>query len=281
MKPWEHKEGEGDFGPRKNIGGVVYPTPLDDLASQVTELWADVVSRCTSTAPIARLNHLLFEKNSGHGGERLRNAAKAYSELSVGTWDRFTRAKLAAWSHELYRRLRDTSSAEGILHIAAQHARESMLQEKREPGVALLAIEVIVQGDPTFTELDALLTEARTVYAGDWHIEGAVLQLRLRAKIDDAVTQAELRRARVQILLDHAATLEPGAVQMGFLEDAARLAHSLGISDLKSQATARLQLINREDLGLVRFETKMEIPIEVIDGPVEGLLGGWCQTGFS
>lgn len=272
-KPWTTSEDSETFGQMMTGGFGSYPMPLRELPSEVLDLWASAAAQCTDPAAVARLNHLLFAAKHGHAGARLRAAAGGYRLLASSSRERHDRVQYAAWSYELYHRVRDNDEANALLPLLAVLARESMSQVKREPGVALLAIEAIVRADASYHDLNELLDEAQSAYAGDPHILPGVIDLRLQTSNGDAEARNELRRSKVQVLLDHAATLPPGINQMVFLEDAVRLAHRHGFPDLEATATSRLQQITGADLGLVRFESKAEIPMAVFDEAVAVLLG--------
>jgi len=278
--PWKLFDGDKTFGQMLTGGFGSYPMPLGELPPEVLDLWASAAEQSAAPAAIARLNHLLFHAKRGHAGERLRAAAIAYRALAHSSRGRHDRVSFAAWSRELYQRVGDVVEAKALLSILEDLARESMDQEKREPGVALLAIEAIVRADAAYPVLDDLLDVADARYAKDPHIRQGVIELRLRTHPGDVAKRDQLRRAKVQVPLDHAETLPPGINQMMFLEDAARLAHRHGFTDLEAKATAMLQKITEADLGLVRIESKGEIPMAVFDDAVGALLATGTMTGL-
>jgi hypothetical protein len=81
-----------------------------------------------------------------------------------------------------------------------------------------------------------------------------------------------LRREAIQALFD-ASERENPMNAMTHLQDAADRAKRYGLHDLFEEATRRLQDFAGKDIGLVKFESKFEIPVEAIEAEIGFIVG--------
>lgn len=256
------------FGEKFSGSGGTYPTPLGHLPTEVAALWASVADRVTNPALVARLNHLLFEVGHGSKGDHLRAAAGAYLQLGSGAWSRLDRVNCLHWSIDLFKRLGDRDAAAEVVPPLVALAGESLLQDQREPGVALHAIEVLAFDDPANPDLPTLLERARAAYGDDPWLTGHTIQIQEQVFKSAAGIRDQLRRDSVVAFYDHAMKHPPGLLRMAFLEDAAKLAAQYGLSDLSDQAVQAMQQMTMADMDLKTFSAGVSIPRELIDNHV-------------
>ena len=264
----EERGRQDAFGAQIEAGGMTYPTPIGQVPDEVIALWASTADRVQTPGPRARLHHLLFERGRGNKGTHGREAAAAYLALGTGSWDRLERANCLHWAVDLSKRIGDVQEAAKVYPALAALATESMDQEKKEPGVALHALEVLAFEDSTNTELPRLLERAREVYGDDPFLTGHTIRIQEQVFKSDQAKREQLRRETVEAYIGHADKFPAGLMRMSFLEDAARLANQYGLPDLADAATAALQQISIDDLDLKMFSASASIPAEVVDAHV-------------
>ena len=257
------------------IGEERYPPPLNEVSSRAASILQYAADKLIAPAAKARLNDLCFEAGWGHRGERGRTACDAYL-AAADSVDPYTVVEqerpLAVFSrmHRLRRALvlaRHISAkprADAAIHRILSAADESLAQADAEPGVALGLVEIVLEDGSRPDEVTRLLDMARQKYAGHhWNTAGTIeLQLR-RTDLDDQVRE-QLRRELIQLRIDQAMAAE-GLVRAHHLEAAAQLARDLHQPDLLEHATAELQRIGIDDLGLTEHSVEVSIPKEQMD----------------
>ncbi len=268
----EDRGGSDAFGAQIEAGGMTYPTPIGQVPDEVLALWASTADRAQTPGPRARLHHLLFESGHGNKGTHGREAAAAYLALGTGQWDRLERANCLHWAVDLSKRIGDGQEAAKVYPALVALATESMDQEKKEPGIALHALEVLAFDDSTNTELPRLLEHAREVYGDDPFLTGHTIRIQEQVFKSDQAKREQLRRETVEAYIAHADKFPAGLMRMSFLEDAAKLANQYGLHDLADKATGALQQISIDDLDLKMFSATASIPAEVVDAHVAALV---------
>ena len=258
------------FGDAMSGDGWRYPTPVAELPEEVVALWASAADRVQVAAPRARLHHLLFERGHGNKGEHGREAAAAYLALGTGTWSRLARANCLHWAVTLSKRVGDRQEAAKAYPTLVALAAESLAQESPEPGVALHALEVLAFEDTENAQLPGLLERAREAYRNDPWNTSHTIRIQEQVYKGDKAQREQLRRETVEAYHRHADQFPPGLMRMAFLEDAAKLANQHGLPDLAEKATAAMQEMSIDDLGLI--SATVEIPTEIVDAQVAGCL---------
>ena len=172
-----------------------YPLPVSEVPDEVIALWDAVAERSSGWAVLARLHHLLFERQHGNAGVHAREAIRAYLEIGIGPWPRIERVNCLHWSLDLSRRINDHASAEAVILPLIAIARESLTQEQAEPGISLHAIEILAMDDPANTELPELLSEARRVYL-DPFMTTETIRIQQLVSRGDEVRREKLHRSR-------------------------------------------------------------------------------------
>lgn len=249
----------------------VYPTPLAQLPSEVIALWASTAGRVTAAAPRARLHHLLFLCGHGNKGTHGREAASAYTALGMGTWPRLERVNCLDWAIDLYERLGDSIAATKVYPGLVTLATVSLDQEKPEPGIALQALEVLAIEDSSNADLPHLLGRARQQYTNPY-LTAKTIGLQERVFKADPAKREQLRRETVQAFFDHALSHPPGLVRMAFLEDTAKAANQYGFADLSKKATAAMQKMSSDDLGLREHSATLTLSAGTVDAHVAQLV---------
>jgi hypothetical protein len=267
----ENRKQKEAFGEKFSTGGSTYPTPLEHVPVEVVSLWSSAAERVTAPAARARLYHLLFERGEGSRGVHGRHAASAYLALGNGTWSRLDRVNCLHWAVDVSKRIGDQATAASVLPAFVALASESLAQEKAEPGVALHALEVLADEEPTHPHLPALLERTRAVY-GDPFLTGHTIRIQEQVFKGDPAKREQLRRETVLAYYRHAMNHPPGLLRMSFLEDAAKIATQYGLTDLAAQAVEAMQQMTIDDLDLKTFSATVAIPAEVVDAHVSTLV---------
>jgi hypothetical protein len=249
----------------------LYPSPLAQLPAEVVALWASTADRVTAAPARARLHHLLFECGYDNKGTHGREAASAYLTLGTGTWSRVERVNCLDWAVDLSKRLGDTAAATKVYPQLATLATESLNQEKPEPGVALQALEVLAFEDSGNADLPHLLERARQQYANPY-LAAKTIGLQERVFKADSAKREQLRREAVQAFFDHALSFPPGLSRMAFLEDTAKAANQYGFADLPEKATAAMQKMSGDDLGLQERSATLTLRAGALDAHVATLV---------
>lgn len=254
------------FNPKMELPTSVYPIPLDQLPAAVADFWSEMATHVKAPQCLARLHHLLFELKHGNGGEHARKAASAYLELGSCDWSRLDQVDCLYWSLELSRRVGD--SGDGVIAPLIQLAELSLDQEEKEPGVALFALEVLIEVDSLLDGLPALLARARMAYRDPWLV-AITIEMQIAILEDtDGSRAAELHRELIRESIAFALQRE-GIVKMKSLEDAAKLATKYGEKVLARAATQAMQAMTVEDLDLKEISASFKIPSHMIDTQVD------------
>jgi hypothetical protein len=268
----ENRAGAAAFGEKFSGERFSYPTPIGEVPEEVIDLWTSAAERVATPGPRARLHHLLFERGSGNKGTHGREAAAAYLALGVGTWPRLERVNCLHWARDLSMRVGDVSEAAKVIPALVALAIESLDQEKREPGVALHALEVLAYEDADNPDLPQLLERARGAYDTHPYLTTQTIRIQEEVFKSDPARRAQLRRETVLAFYAHAMTFPPGALRMSFLENAATLAEQYGFADLSDQSVEAMQRMTLEDMDLKPFSATASIPTEIVDAHVASML---------
>jgi hypothetical protein len=150
-------------------------------------------------------------------------------------------------------------------------AAETLQAGAALPGVVFQALEAMVATDPGRPVVRDLLGRARTVYDGQpWHINSAL-------ELEASVLRGEqdrraLRRQQVEAWFAYA-EVATGIGRLAALDKAAKLADRYHMPELVEQAVAQSATVPVSELGLVRFEVKVNLPADWVDGWVATFLG--------
>lgn len=254
---------EPAFTPSMISGDRSYPVVLSSVPEVVLDFWDNVVDRSSGVGSQARLHHLLFERQHGNPGHHARAAAASYLAIGTGSAPRIERVNCLHWSYELSRSIGDNTNADVVREPFVVIAEESLAQVDPEPGVALHALEVLVNVFPDHSKLPGLLDQARKTYLTPW-LADETIRLQQKLAKGDATRIASLQREQVQGYLD-LAEQSTGLLRMANFEDAAKLATSLGIADLLRIATDGMQAMTIEDMEFQQTTIELSLPAEELE----------------
>lgn len=231
---------------------------LSELPDECLEWWSQVAERVNEPRAHARLEHLLFLRRHGNGGIRSRRAAENY--LAMAAAGRDIHAVLAAGiALELARRTGHNDIAKAAVELAASLTIDLLTEEQPAPGVVLRLLDILYAEQDVPYDVDNILEQARAKYAGQVHHEDAVIQLQIKRRKDQPDIVAGLWSEQVEIWITAAEAAEP-IVRSVHLQKAIEHARSSGDRSLIERATARLQSVRLEDLGLTSFSVEMALP---------------------
>ena len=271
------------FKPMVQFENSTNPPPVREMPEWVRQLWEECANRVGAPVARARLHDLCFEAQQGNRRVHARSAIEAYMELAelypsvseekleylevaLGAGKSLSRAL------DLARRTRQGELADQVLRLLVKLADKSLDDERSGPGIVMRFLTPIVEDRDGAIEVEELLRRARARYQGDvWNTLSTIgLQLQLRNLTDEA--RRILRREAIQALFD-ASERENPMNAMTHLQDAADRAKRYGLHDLFEEATRRLQDFAGKDIGLVKFESKFEIPVEAIEAEIGFIVG--------
>ncbi len=239
--------------------GEYLPPKVDLQPAEVVERWGTLRGAITSPVWRSRLGLLQVASGRVSGKEKVDLAASTIENfLAVPSThsqglDRVD-ALRAALSLSRQFGLNDARGA--VYKAMLDLARATLDTEPSAAGIVLRLTHALV-GEPAVpAEIDALLVDARVAYAGDPHRTDDVIEQQMMRAAGDAARVADLWRERVQAWLD-AAEACGDARRAHFLQVAVEHANRSGDRALRQEATARLQKLTLEDLGLQGVEYGM------------------------
>lgn len=142
--------------------------------------------------------------------------------------------------------------------------------------LAILAANRALLEPAELARLLSLIEEAATRYADLDHVVDQLMDLLI---VLDPARRETAHRLRVKTRLDLAVGREPMAA-MRFLEDAARLARTFHLDDLRDHAVREMQRVARLDHGLQAISTDITIPGPILDAEVRRASDGadWRES---
>lgn len=254
----------------KFADGTTQPPAVDTRPSEVVDRWRALREAVHHGVWRSRLSHLLAASPHVVGRDRVQWAADAVgdyletpNELSLGM-ERVgaLRAALALTKQFGLRQPRVD-----VLDAMIATVQEALTDRPDAAGITLGLTHVLVGERDAPVELDALLDRARTVYAGDIHRLDDVFEQQLARPAVEA-RRAQLWAERVRAWLDAAAACDD-VRRAHLLQTAVELASRSGNRELRQKATARLQELTLDDLGLVGISTEMIVRGEDIARAVQ------------
>jgi hypothetical protein len=229
-----------------------------DLPSECLEWWSQIAERVNELRARARLEHLLFLRRYGNGGVRARRAAESY--LAVASSGRDIHAVHAVRiALELSRRTGQNDVAKTAIELTTKLATDALTENDPAPGVVLRLLETLQDENDAPADVGSLLEQARVKYAGQVHHEDTVIHLQLKHLTNHPDRAARIWSDRVNIWIAAGDAAEPVVRTMHF-KKAIEHARSSGDRSLVERATARLQSVRLEDLGLTPFSIEISLP---------------------
>lgn len=262
------------LAPQIDTVEYAYPARLRDVPEAEVRLWREMAARVTHPAARARLHDLLAERRDGDVRSHAESAVDAYLELVTDgqqaadderlrtaeelvrawevcrryhLWDRFQRVQ-AALLYAVSRELEKGDHKAGIVLPMLEAAAAPPVRRQPESATDTPA------GTP---DLDALIELAILAYPEDYLLDQTMDLARRRAASADE--REALDRRQGHSLLK-AALDEAGMLRQYRLQVAIAFARGRGLADIADEATAELQRIRPEDLGLKPMQTSMWLP---------------------
>lgn len=281
---YEKHDGRGldHFAPMFQSEDHTYPALPAEMPTDVTDVWETVANGATEAIMKSRLHDLCFVVRHGDVGAHARIAIEAYLELAerypssshdpahilhvaVNATHYIPRAL------ELARLIRDDGLAIRVMDVGAALARRALDDPASGAGVVLGLMAPLVKDRECPAVVDDLLAEAREKYREDvWNTMSTIgLQITRSAGDGDRTTQ--LRREEVHALITAADDSEPLPAML-HLQNAAELATSYGLQDLRDAAARKLQELSRTDLGLKRHEFSVTLDGEKVRALIENVV---------
>jgi hypothetical protein len=253
--------------------GHRYPPDLKDIPPETWNWWLALARQVSAPLARARLNDLCFTGGWGNRGQTARVAAESYLQAAVLTdgdgpapdpgrnVDRTDHLQRAL---TLARKIRDKALADRVIADTVAAARESLHDGDARPGVILGLLRILAEDRTPPAELDQLLAEARDRYRDDaWH-SASVIEFQMKRAGADSQVRVRLQHEAVQVWIAEAGRTA-GLARMKNLETAIKLARDYGLPALADAATARLQALGSEDLGLKTHTARFTLPDQVAE----------------
>ena len=275
--------GNGHFIPIAQLGEFSNPPPIDQMPAWVPTVWETCAALAAEPVARARLHDLCFEARQGNRRDHARAAAEAYLEIAghypppASDEVEHVQSGIVATHSlqralELARRTGQTELAERIILRLIAAAGLALDDQNSGPGIVLGFIEPLCAEKSEPSELDGLLVRARERYRGDLWNTRSTIELELARSGVDPGTRDDLRRQDVKALIEAAASERQPMVALLHLQEAAQLSQNFGFSDLREDATTRLQGFAGADMGLTRIEASVKIPNEVVDEMIRSIV---------
>jgi hypothetical protein len=268
---YEKRDGSGldHFGPAFESEDYVYPTRPSEMPTAVTDVWEAVSNGATEAIVSARLHDLCFICRLGDVGAHARSAIAAYVELAErypsSSEDQAHVLHIAVnATHyigralELARLIRDDYLAVRVMDVGAALARLAIDDPASGVGVVLGLIAPLVKDRDCPPAVDGILDEARERYREDVWNTMSTISLQITRSAGDSDRTTALRREEVQALISAADDAAPLPALL-HLQNAAELATTYGLQDLRDEAARKSQNLAGADLGLTRHEFSVTI----------------------
>ncbi|WP_280188171.1 MULTISPECIES: DUF4209 domain-containing protein [Nocardia] len=243
--------------PRHILDDETIPPKVDEVPSQVIDLWVRLSSLVNSPVAKARLFHLLFQRQEGAAPHKYcKNAIEAYIQSSKDWSRELDSIRDLACAIRLSRAIGDKPSRiialEALLDIAASFLN----RDDPLAGIIGRALTYAVEDSDCPDRVDALLEQAASAWS-DARRNDHALKLMLRRTTDSAQKESIWER-RVDGYLAQAESEDSGILRSVRRQNALELANESGIRDLRSRAAAELQKGRNEQLEFLHFSVSSE-----------------------
>ncbi|MEG3635209.1 DUF4209 domain-containing protein [Micromonospora palythoicola] len=276
------------------------PPRLRSVADAEAEAWERLAGKVTHPAARARLLDMLVLRGGTGTPDRAAAAVAAYLDhamapstvirrsgdddvearwldrgltLSLGRALSLTRIAAAAAT--------GPAITKRAVAVALNFAGARVRSKRPQVGSALSTLALLAANrgllDPAETaQLLSLIEEEAAHHADLDHVVDQLMDLLI---LVDPSRREAAHRLRVKTRLDLAVGREP-MVAMGFLEEAARLARTFHLDDLRDEAVREMQRVARFDHGLRSISTQITIPGPIIDAEVRRASDGadWRES---
>jgi hypothetical protein len=266
---------DGEFGAMFVMSdGYRYPPDLKDVLPGTWGVWVAVGQQVSVPLARARFNDLCFTGGWGNRGQSARAAVESYLQVAAalaaggdpdaGPGRALDRVASLQRALTLARKIRDKALADLAITDTVAAAHESLRDASAPPGVVLRLIRILASDRTPPTELDQLLVEARERYRGDVGHSATVIEFQMKRVGADVAARVALQQETIQAWIAEA-DRTTGLRRMKHLETAIKLARDYGLPALADEATARLQAMSRDDLGLVSRAFQFTLPEDAME----------------
>ena len=249
----------------------VFPLPLDQVGTEVLDVWAGYASdEALPPIPRARMADLLWVRKHGDRAKWIKVAVAAYTEAAaipeVHVVERGNMLARAVAICQESRNQDEQLKADALAALAGL-ARETIDSPGDSFGVVARALIALIEAGYPCEEI---LTDAMRKYDSDPWRASDLRALAIKA-LPDKANQRRLKAERIWAF-ESAAGLASGLRRVSLLEDARSIASSIG----DSREVERLNgLIQRTDIqgDMERVEVSSNIEEEDILAVIEPIIG--------
>jgi hypothetical protein len=236
--------------------GEAHPPEVARTPDEVVEAWSTLTSVVKSSWALARLHHLLFERRHGSPHRHAVSSAENYLKAAM-SWDiGLDRTECLGVALRIARAVNSSDLAGSIASQILDDARHELERRTARPGVFLRLIQPILKERRPPAAIDELLEDAGQKYREPF-IRDEVLLLQI-GRAADEVTRRLLWERLVSVWTEAAENSE-GLIRAANLKKALERAEESQERDLVERATAKLQGMRKEELGLVAFAASMAL----------------------
>jgi hypothetical protein len=252
------------FGTAWRMNGNEFPPQLGTIDASIMDAWEDYVATADNPIALSRFHDLLWERRHGEAHAHAQTAARAYIELTAGTWTPLNRSFCAMRALELARSIKDQDLILAAIERCVVLAREDMASEEWSPGVALRLIERLVElpQDVRPETARSLVDEAGERYGRDPFIAESV------AELQGALSTAEERDGIWRRQVQHWRTVadeSDSLLAYTHRQHALAMALNHGLSDLVDEIRVDLQSMTVDELDLKEISTEVSFTKEEME----------------
>lgn len=258
----------------RGASGETDPPMVADVSEEIVQVWHTLTSKVTSPWGLARLQHLLFERRFGNAQEHAIAASESYLAAATKWEVGLDRAKFLGIALRVARSVNSNRQAELVVGQLMADARQELSGGGARPGVFMRLLESILAERKPPGGVDDLLEDAFAEYV-DPFIRDELLRLQINRA--SGVEAKRVLWAKLVELWSEAASQSHGIVRAAHLKKALECAEGSQCRDLVERASAALQGLRKEDLGMATFAASSSIDdaeIERFLTPI-GEAGNW------
>jgi hypothetical protein len=268
------------LAPMTAAGEHSWPRPIDSASTDVVDLWVNAAEYVSHPWAVARLQDLLFERKEGNRWVRARAAVTAYLDFAAGAPSELEKTEVLIRAWDLSRRVGDVDLHSRCQHQMAERARALMGTGCTLAGLLLPLLRALARGPlpekgvlpvTETIDIESLLQEALGLFEDGYQVSH-VAEI-IRGRRPDAETVDAVNRKEVEAYLAQSES-GPQLLRQTRLVEAIDIARRRGLHDMADKATAALQRIDPESLGMQRFSSSVPLP----PGPVEEWLLGFVRS---
>jgi len=273
----EQRERWGRFAPMLELGGQVYPPPLDEVRPELVEVWTRAYEIAQHPIIRARLAELLWTRrdtsNRYRYGLGAIDALVASSELDI---DDLYRAEYLGRALQLARALSDDPRTTRIVERLVQLARRHLSEARNAPaaGAARRLLEPLsnLPENQRPPDLRQLVEEMAEAYQGNVWAYGPLLRL-TESLVNGRPEELEaIRRRVVTHQIAHARSVD-GLVRIAELREALEAAQAFDLSDLIEQIRVALQNERLGERRLAPFSAEASLDSSHVGALINGIVG--------